>query len=1051
MPHRLPLTAFAVFVTLFAIPPAAAADQLCDSSFENCRNRLLDLIEVETVGIDVAFWFMEDARYSAALIERRRAGVPVRVIMDTRANPIYPGNGPVLAQLRDAGIPMLEKTSGGIVHWKTMIFAGQNVVEFSGANFSSHAFVATDPYRDYLDEVIVFTNDAALVNSFKRKYDDVWITTSGYTPYANLSGTRTRSYPVFAVDPRMNFVPFQNFATRSVGHYNKEAARIDSTMFRITDLHHTNALIAAMTRGVPFRLITDEDEYRDPSKLWNAYNVDKLYQATREICPTTCGVRMEAHLGSLHQKSTLLYGQGMTIFGSSNWTSPSARSQLEHNIFTTSATFFQYFQDQFERKWNNANPVGATETKPFVPSAPHAPSYVSPANAAQGQPLTVTLAWYAGPWAHKYDVHFGTDPSSLALVARDEELGPSENSRDYVRFAVPGLQEGTTYYWQVVSKTMANVARNGPVWSFRTTGSAPAAGDGDVVLYAAKASRTGRWVPVADTTAAGGARIATSDAGVKLGVQAHPSAYFEMSFQAQAGVPYRLWLRGKAERNHWANDSAFVQFSDSITSSGGAVYRIGSTSATTVTIEDCASCGLSGWGWNDNAIGAGALGPEIYFAASGDHRIRVQLREDGLSVDQIVLSRSAFLTTAPGATKNDGTILVEAGGGGGGEPPPPADPLPTGWLSRDIGSVGSDGSASGSGDSFTVRGAGADVWGGADAFHYAYRPLSGDGTITARVSSISGTEAWTKVGVMIRASTASNAAHAFMLVSAGKGLAFQRRTSTGAASTHTSGGAGTAPRWVRLSRAGNVIAAAVSADGASWTPVGSDTVVMPADVVVGLAVSSHNTSVLATGVFESVSVEAGGSVPPPPPPPLPDGWQASDVGAVGAAGSAAESGGVFTVKGAGADVWSTADAFHFAYRAIEGDATITARVASVGGTEAWTKVGVMMRGSLSPQSAHGFMLVSRGKGLAFQRRKADGNVSTHTSGGTGVAPAWVRLVRAGNSITAFVSSDGVSWSVVGSDTFALPSRTLVGLAVSSHESGQLAAGTFDGVTVSEKN
>jgi hypothetical protein len=92
------------------------------------------------------------------------------------------------------------------------------------------------------------------------------------------------------------------------------------------------------------------------------------------------------------------------------------------------------------------------------------------------------------------------------------------------------------------------------------------------------------------------------------------------------------------------------------------VYRIGTTSATTVTIEDCSGCGLSAWGWNDNGFGAGVLGREIYFATSGTHRIRVQMREDGLSIDQIVLSRGPYLSASPGATKNDGTILMEAGG-----------------------------------------------------------------------------------------------------------------------------------------------------------------------------------------------------------------------------------------------------------------------------------------------------------------------------------------------------------------------------------------------------
>jgi regulation of enolase protein 1 (concanavalin A-like superfamily) len=110
------------------------------------------------------------------------------------------------------------------------------------------------------------------------------------------------------------------------------------------------------------------------------------------------------------------------------------------------------------------------------------------------------------------------------------------------------------------------------------------------------------------------------------------------------------------------------------------------------------------------------------------------------------------------------------------------------------------------------------------------------------------------VGVMIRATTAANSPHAFMLVSTGRGLAFQRRTATGGLSTHTSGGTGTAPRWVRLQRNGAVITAAVSVDGISWTTVGSDTFSMPADVLVGLAVTSHSSSAGATARFDNVAV-----------------------------------------------------------------------------------------------------------------------------------------------------------------------------------------------------
>jgi hypothetical protein len=89
--------------------------------------------------------------------------------------------------------------------------------------------------------------------------------------------------------------------------------------------------------------------------------------------------------------------------------------------------------------------------------------------------------------------------------------------------------------------------------------------------------------------------------------------------------------------------------------SGTPVYRIGTTSATRFSLEACSGCGVSGWGGEDN--GWAGLGEEIYFATTGTQRIRIQQREDGLSIDQIVLSAQRYLTTAPGAAKSDNTIL----------------------------------------------------------------------------------------------------------------------------------------------------------------------------------------------------------------------------------------------------------------------------------------------------------------------------------------------------------------------------------------------------------
>jgi hypothetical protein len=56
-------------------------------------------------------------------------------------------------------------------------------------------------------------------------------------------------------------------------------------------------------------------------------------------------------------------------------------------------------------------------------------------------------------------------------------------------------------------------------------------------------------------------------------------------------------------------------------------------------------------------VASGVAGADLYVAATGSHTIRIQPREDGLSLDQIVLSSSRYRTLAPGANKHDRTIL----------------------------------------------------------------------------------------------------------------------------------------------------------------------------------------------------------------------------------------------------------------------------------------------------------------------------------------------------------------------------------------------------------
>src|SRR3954467_7302594 len=148
----------------------------------------------------------------------------------------------------------------------------------------------------------------------------------------------------------------------------------------------------------------------------------------------------------------------------------------------------------------------------------------------------------------------------------------------------------------------------------------------------------------------------------------------------------------------------------------------------------------------------------------------------------------------------------------------------------------------------------------------------------------------------------------------------------------------------------------------TWSNVPASTYTLTARAV-------DNAGAMATTTGVTVTVSA----PPPPPPALPSPWAAQDIGAVAIRGDASASGGTFTVRGSGADVWGTADAFQFVWQRWTGDGTITARVATANGTQAWVKAGVMIRERLTPDSPHAFMLVSVAKGLAFQRRLVTGD------------------------------------------------------------------------------
>jgi len=177
------------------------------------------------------------------------------------------------------------------------------------------------------------------------------------------------------------------------------------------------------------------------------------------------------------------------------------------------------------------------------------------------------------------------------------------------------------------------------------------------------------------------------------------------------------------------------------------------------------------------------------------------------------------------------------------------------WNDADIGSVGVTGGSAISGTNYTLLGSGADIWGTTDVFHFVYQTNSGDGTLTARVTSQTAADPWSKAGVMIRASTATNAQNVFVCVTPGNGLSFQDRLTTGGASYNTVVGGIVTPYWVRLTRSGTTFTAQRSDDGVSWVTVGSSNVTGFATTALwGLAATAHNNALASAATFDNVAL-----------------------------------------------------------------------------------------------------------------------------------------------------------------------------------------------------
>jgi hypothetical protein len=182
---------------------------------------------------------------------------------------------------------------------------------------------------------------------------------------------------------------------------------------------------------------------------------------------------------------------------------------------------------------------------------------------------------------------------------------------------------------------------------------------------------------------------------------------------------------------------------------------------------------------------------------------------------------------------------------------------------------------------------------------------------------------------------------------------------------------------------------------------------------------------------------------------LPSPWQTKDIGSVGMTGGAGytSTGRKFSITGSGSDIWDGSDEFRFVYQQASGNCTIVARVTSVGNSDQWAKAGVMIRETLTAGSEHASVFVTPGNGVAAQYRQSTGDISANVNTTGLSAPYWVKIVRSGNTFTAWRSPNGSAWTSMGSTTIGMSSNVYIGLAVTSHNDGAPCSAVIDNVSV----
>ena len=176
-------------------------------------------------------------------------------------------------------------------------------------------------------------------------------------------------------------------------------------------------------------------------------------------------------------------------------------------------------------------------------------------------------------------------------------------------------------------------------------------------------------------------------------------------------------------------------------------------------------------------------------------------------------------------------------------------------------------------------------------------------------------------------------------------------------------------------------------------------------------------------------------------------FNSTDVGAVGAAGHASLSGGTWTVDASGADIWGSADSFHFVHQTATGTGWVAARVDDLRNTDPFAKAGVMLRSSLDAGSATAILDIKPDGFVEFMVRPLDGIEMQYVAGVQLAFPAWLRLTFEGTTVGAWTSTDGMNWTFLHDSGARLIPTPEAGLAVTSHNNSALTTAHASFLTV----